>query len=105
VKLATGNGEAKLANVFDDGPAQAAGLSAGDVLLAFDGLRVTAASFEAQLARRRPGDRLEVHAFRRDELMRFELELASVPADTVKLALAAKPAAAALALRKGWLGA
>jgi len=103
IKLAGGS-DVKLANVFDGGPAQAAGLSAGDVILAIDGLKVTAASIDAQLARRKAGDRIEVHAFRRDELMRFDVELAAAPEDTVKLAVSTKPSAAARALQKGWLG-
>ena len=99
-----GTSEAKLAIVFDDGPAQKAGLSAGDVLVAMDGLKVTAGTFDAQLARCQAGDRIEIHAFRRDELMRFEVTLAAAPADTAKLGVAAKSDAAALELRKSWLG-
>jgi len=105
VKLAGGNGEAKLANVFDGGPAQRGGLSAGDVLVAMDGLKLTATSLDAQLARRKPGECVEIHAFRRDELMRFDVELASAPADTVKLGAAKKASATMRSLRKGWLGA
>ncbi|WP_332674996.1 M61 family metallopeptidase [Aromatoleum sp.] len=105
VKLAGGGGEVKLASVFDGGPAQAAGLSAGDVILAIDGLKVTPASIDAQLARRKAGDRIEIHAFRRDELMRFDVDLAAAPEDTVKLAASTKPTGAARALQKGWLGA
>jgi len=106
IKLAAGNGEAKLAHVHDGGPAQAAGLSAGDVLVAFDGLRVAnAAGLETQLARRKAGDRVTLHAFRRDELMSFEVELAAAPADAVKLTVASGASPAARALRAGWLGA
>jgi len=104
VKLAGGNGEAKLANVYDGGPAQAAGLSAGDVLVALDGLRVTAAGLEAQLARRKAGERVTLHAFRRDELMSFEVELAAAPADKVTLVATSACAPAAERLREGWLG-
>ena len=105
VKVAAGNGDAKLANVFDDGPARRGGLSAGDVLVALDGLRVTAASLDNLLARRRPGERITVHAFRRDELMSFDVELAAAPDDTVRLAPLARPSARMLELRRGWLGA
>lgn len=105
VKLSGGNGEAKLANVFDGGPARQGGLSAGDVLVALDGLRVTAASLDGQVARRCPGERIEVHAFRRDELMCFEVELAAPPSDTIKLGAVARPSSKMRALRKGWLGA
>jgi len=56
VKTASEGNDLKLATVFDGSAAQAAGLSAGDVLVAINGLRVTAASLEKQLARRQPGD-------------------------------------------------
>ena len=104
MKLAAGNGEAKLANVLDGGPAQAAGLSAGDVLVALDGLKVGSKSLDDMLLRRRPGDELKLHVFRRDELMSFSVTLAEAPADKVSLKLATKAGAAALKLRRGWLG-
>jgi predicted metalloprotease with PDZ domain len=103
-KLAGGNGEARLAQVHDGGPALAAGLSAGDVLVAMDGLKVTAAGLEAQLARRRPGERVRIHAFRRDELMEFDLTLAAPPPTSIKLKLVERPTAAVAALRRGWIG-
>ncbi len=105
IKLAAGGGEAKLANVFDGGPAQQAGVSAGDVLVAVDGLRVTGAKgLDDMLARRRAGDEVELHVFRRDELMRFRLVLAEPPADKYSLKLSERALAGARALRKGWLG-
>jgi len=70
---------ARIAQVFDGGPAQQAGLSAGDVLAALDDLRVTPARLDALLARYSPGDTVQVLAFRRDELQRFELGLARQP--------------------------
>src|SRR5690606_33304400 len=42
-----------IAAVYDDGPAQAAGLSAGDVLVALDGLKVTGSDLDAMLPRRK----------------------------------------------------
>lgn len=104
IKLASAGTEARIANVYDDGPAQAAGLSAADVLLAIDGLRVTAKNLNTQLARRQAGDIIEVHAFRRDELMRFSVELAPAALDSVVLEVSARPSAAALRLRRAWLG-
>lgn len=105
IKLASGNGEAKLANVFDRGAAQDAGLSAGDVLIAIDGLKVTAGNLDTMLGRRRSGEQVEIHAFRRDELMRFTVELGTPPADTAKLSLKERPGPKMRMLRKGWLGA
>jgi predicted metalloprotease with PDZ domain len=94
----------RLTHVLDGGPAQAAGLAPGDVVAAIDGLRVTPKTFEALLARRRPGDTVRVHAFRRDELHELEVRLAAPPVDTCVLRFARKRGAGALRLRKGWLG-
>ena len=70
-----GGADCSLAAVHDDGAAQRAGLSAGDVLVALDGLRITGSNLDALLSRYRPGDVVEVHAFRRDELRSVRLKL------------------------------
>ena len=93
----------KIANVFDGGAAQAAGLSAGDMLVAIDGLKVSAGSFDKLLARRLAGDSAEIHVFRRDELMRFEVELRAPLADTARLAVDPDAGATARTLREAWL--
>jgi predicted metalloprotease with PDZ domain len=105
LKLAAGSGEARVANVYDDSPAQAAGIAAGDVLLALDGLRIASAKgLEDMLARRRVGDAVELHLFRRDELMCMRLALAAPPLDRYELKVASRAAAGAARLRRGWLG-
>jgi predicted metalloprotease with PDZ domain len=96
--------DVKLTHILDGGAAQAAGLAAGDLLAAIDGLRVTPKTLDAALARLRPGLTARVVAFRRDELQEFELRLLPPPADTCVLSFAKKPGARALALRKKWLG-
>lgn len=100
--IKTGNegNEVKLLTVYAGSPAQAAGLSAGDTLLAIDGLRVTPTSLDKHLARHQAGERIAVHAFRRDELMTFDVRLA--PAVTDKCKLTAAPRGTTL--RKNWLG-
>ncbi len=67
----------KLTQVHENGAAHKAGLSAGDVLVALDGLRVsgTPSNLDALLCRYRVGDTVQVHAFRRDELMTFDVAL------------------------------
>ena len=102
VKLATG-AECTLANVFDGSPAQLAGLSGGDTLIALDGLRATAANIDKLLARYRPDDAVEALAFRRDELRRFQIRLASQPPLKFVLQLDAKANRQALRMRRRWL--
>ncbi|WP_019937689.1 M61 family metallopeptidase [Bordetella sp. FB-8] len=69
-----------LATVLEDGAAHKAGLSAGDVLVAVDGLRVDApAGLDVLLSQYRAGERVQVHVFRRDELRVFTVRL-SAPA-------------------------
>ena len=101
VRAASRGAELAIATAYTGGAAHRAGLSAGDVLVACDGLRVDENSLKALLARRRAGDTVAVHAFRRDELMRFEVVLdAPAPSDATLVASAADNA-----LRRGWLGA
>ncbi|GAB3470992.1 PDZ domain-containing protein [Massilia terrae] len=68
---------AKLSNVHEGGPAHKAGLSAGDVMIAIDGLRVNGnpSNVDVLLGRYSVGDKVTVHAFRRDELMTFTVTL------------------------------
>ncbi|QNM98323.1 M61 family metallopeptidase [Chitinimonas koreensis] len=101
---AADGGLVKLAHVLSDGPAMAAGLAAGDVLVAIDDLKASPANLDAALALARPGDKLEVLAFRRDELMRFKLRLEAAPANTVGLKRNEGDAARVTA-RKEWLNA
>ena len=97
-------GEARIAQVFDGGPAQQAGLSAGDVLAALDDLRVTPARLDALLARYSPGDTVQVLAFRRDELQRFELGLARQPPPRFVLEVDERAGVAAKRRREAWCG-
>ncbi len=51
-----------------------------------------------------PGDAIVVHAFRRDELMSFDVTLAAAPLDAAWLELASDADEATLARRNDWLG-
>ncbi len=81
VKLKGENNDCKLMQVYSGSAAHQAGLSAGDVLVAIEGLRVTGADAQTNvgklLASYRVGDQIVVHAFRRDELMSFNVRLQS----------------------------
>ncbi|MGU7783835.1 M61 family metallopeptidase [Burkholderia sp. PU8-34] len=97
-----GGADCTLAAVYEDGAAHHAGLSAGDTLIALDGLRVTGGNLDALLARYRPGDKVELHAFRRDELRTAKLKLDGPEVARYKFIAAAKPAAQRTA-REAWL--
>ena len=87
--LGRDGGDCKLTQVHEGGAAHAAGLSAGDLLVAIDRLRVAGnpANLEALLGRYRVGDSVEVHVFRRDELMTFNVILQGerIPAITLEV--------------------
>jgi predicted metalloprotease with PDZ domain len=89
-----GGADCTLAAVHDGSAAQKGGLSAGDVLVAIDGLRVTGSNLDALLSRYLPGAKVEVHAFRRDELRTTQLKLDGPEIGRYILSVADKRAAA-----------
>lgn len=104
VRTAAEGGLIKLTHVLQDGAAQTAGLSAGDLLVALDGLRITATNLDTLLANRPAGKKRTLLAFRRDELLDFEIVPQLAEADTWGLQLdEANPEA--VGARQAWLGA
>ncbi|MCG7966516.1 MAG: PDZ domain-containing protein [Candidatus Thiodiazotropha taylori] len=76
------NSGIKIQQVFDDGAAQNAGISAGDEIVAVDGLRMSANQFENYILDTDAGDQIEVHLFRRDQLMSLVLQPQQAAFDT-----------------------
>ncbi|MCG8027359.1 MAG: PDZ domain-containing protein [Candidatus Thiodiazotropha taylori] len=72
----------KVQQVFDDGAAQNAGISAGDEIVAVDGLRMSAKQLENYILDTDAGDQIEVHLFRRDQLMSLVLQPQQAAFDT-----------------------
>ena len=101
--LRAGSGGVEVLRVHDGSPAQAAGLSAGDLVIAVDGIKA-GADLAKVLARRKAGTLVEIHAFRRDELRSYSLTLAEAPADTVVLELDPDASPEAVARLVAWLG-
>ncbi len=87
VRVAADPAGARVQLAYEQGAAMAAGLSAGDLIIAVDGLKVDAANLDTVLAAYAEGERVEVHAFRRDELMRFSVTLAPSEATTAWLSI------------------
>ena len=96
-------GETRVLHVFSNGPAQLAGVSANDQIVALDGLRVTPANWTARLAALQAGRRYELHVFRNDELLALSFIPGAPPLDTWTLTLTDADAATA-ARRKAWIG-
>jgi predicted metalloprotease with PDZ domain len=96
-------GDPALRIVINASPAHAAGLCAGDVLTAVDGLRATRANLSKHLARITPGEKIEIAYFRHDVLRTTSI-IAPIPAhDTASLALNSKADEVMKARRSEWL--
>ena len=64
---------AEITHVYNGGAAHNAGLSAGDRIVALDGIQVKPESLSKRIEQGREGAAIAIHAFRRDELMTFDL--------------------------------
>jgi predicted metalloprotease with PDZ domain len=78
-------GGAELLSLTDDGAAQRAGLIAGDVIVAIDGLRVSQQDIDSRVRLLPLHATTSLHAFRRDELMEFSFEPQLAEHDTCDL--------------------
>jgi len=98
-------GGVELTHVLDDGAAQATGLSSGDVIVAMNGLKTTVATIKRRLKIWSPGTEIDVHFFRRDELLTRTLVLRPPALDTAWLELDEDADEETRARREAWLGA
>ncbi|WP_198314680.1 M61 family metallopeptidase [Chitinibacter sp. GC72] len=73
----------KVSHVFYEQAACRAGLAAGDVIVAIDGLRANTALLERLFATPNAAQTHVLHIFRRDELMQLQLAPEMSPADTI----------------------
>lgn len=90
--------------VYADSPADRCGLSAGDVIVALDGYRVTQESLKARLRALAPGRTVELSYFRRDRLRTGMLQIARHFDTETTIEPIADAGARALRLRDAWLG-
>lgn len=101
-RIGSRNGDAVLDQVYDAGAAQCAGLSAGDAVIALDGLRVNAATLDKRVRSYPVGSTVALTVFRRDELMTFDVELLAQQ-KTICVLTALNEPAEAVARRHAWL--
>ncbi len=91
-------------HVINDSAAWQAGISAGDTLVAVDGLRANGTTLGKHLARFKAGDALTVNYFRHDVLHGTNIKVPTVTLDTAWLSVAAEPVDAESAMRRQqWL--
>ncbi len=103
VRLQPQGSEAVIATVLTGSAALAAGLAAGDAVIAVDDIRATRDNLDGLIARVQPGAEVRVHAFRRDELLTFAVRPLPPPADTCELYLLEHALPEAAARRAAWL--
>ena len=103
-RLKAMSGGVKLTHVLDDGACQAAGLSAGDVVIAMNGLKATVPNINRRLKFWPPGTPIDVHFFRRDELMTRQVVVQAPPLDTAWLSIDPDADEAVSQRRADWLG-
>ena len=87
VKFIADDSGAKVQYVYEGGCLQTAGIAAGDVIVAVNGLKANKDNIQNLLQVNQPGDKVPFHVFRRDELMTFQVELSSALLDTYYLEL------------------
>jgi predicted metalloprotease with PDZ domain len=102
--LKSSGGRRIVSHVVDGGPAQLAGISAGDELVALNGHRACADNFEALVDRLRLDGECSCYIFRDQELMSITLRTMPGPRDTCYLSLDPQAGADAVARRDSWLG-
>jgi predicted metalloprotease with PDZ domain len=92
-----------VAGVRSDGPAESAGIYAGDEVLAIDGSRVDAARLASRVAERPPGSTVRVTVFRRDVLYEIPVTLGEAPAESATIVPSERATVEQTALREAWL--
>jgi predicted metalloprotease with PDZ domain len=94
-----------VAGVLDGGPAERAGLSPGDEIVALERYQVAGEpDLRGKLVGRSAGDRIELAVFRRGRLEMLELELEHAPYTRLELVARAEPSALAKKLYRDWMG-
>jgi predicted metalloprotease with PDZ domain len=83
--LTVRGGKAIFASLANGGPAEKAGVSPGDELIALDGVRANVSGSDSRIRRYRTGDKSELTVFRGDELLTMKLKWEEAPANTCYL--------------------
>ncbi len=97
-------GRIRVTSIASDGPAWGLDLSAGDELLALDGVRLDEASLSDRLRDYHPGDTVWVTGFHGDQLIEVAIILAARP-PRIALRKSKNPTVQQRSLYESWMGA
>jgi predicted metalloprotease with PDZ domain len=93
-----------ITTVVAGSPAEKAGLSVGDDLLALNGFRIRAAEMPKRLSETAVGDSVRMTVFRNDRLREFRLAVAVSPVPAYQAAKVERPTALQRSIYESWLG-
>lgn len=97
------NGALLIKHIHENSPAMEAGLSPGDELVAWNGLRVNKGNLAAIYAHFEGAGKYELHIFRNEKLMQMTLRETEYRTEIYMLNEAAHPTEAQLRNREAWL--
>jgi predicted metalloprotease with PDZ domain len=97
------NGSVIVRSVLSDGPAYAAGVLAGDEIVAVEGRRFSASQFEEWSSQLQPGDAVTLHVIRRDELRSLSFKLAGKQTGRWTVSRMKDPSDSQKAAYRSWL--
>ncbi|NNF17291.1 MAG: M61 family metallopeptidase [Gammaproteobacteria bacterium] len=101
IELAEGSG--KVGAVRRGSCGEAAGIAPGDELVAFDGMKIDATNAERLLTPYAPGDTVDLHLFRRDELLCIGVCLEARVSHEYELVVASEETDQQRQARRSWL--
>jgi predicted metalloprotease with PDZ domain len=104
IRTAAAGAAARVTFVLQGTPAHAAGVNAGDEIIAIDGLRASAGDLATRIRHHPSGEPVTLVVFRRDELLSIAIELGPPPAPRLRLVPVAEPDADQSRVYQSWLG-
>ncbi|MBC7911068.1 MAG: M61 family metallopeptidase [Pyrinomonadaceae bacterium] len=103
--LAQVNDRLMVRNVREGTPAYDQGIMFDDQIVALDGMRVGLETWDARLSEKRPGDKIRVTVFRRDDLRTIEITLGGRIVAPYAIVPVAQPTEDQQRLYQAWMGA
>jgi predicted metalloprotease with PDZ domain len=98
------DGHARITGIAAGGPAEAAGLDRGDIVLAVDGHTVTAEEFQAVIGAHHPGEAASIDVVHTGQPKTIAVTLAADPYPTYVFRLMENPSELQKKVYESWLG-